>query len=76
MFSISIIFLIISQILLIKQIESDLNSTQICRKNSMKLNEICGRQWYYECGHNLCMTDKDACDTFNEIERIVKIKEM
>ena len=68
-------FIIIISALSIKQIYSDLRSLDICFKNKRQ-KEKCARNWNYECGKNYCMTSKDVCDIFNEIQKVVRINEM
>jgi hypothetical protein len=65
----------IISVLSIKQMYSDLRSVDICFKNKRQ-KEKCARKWYYECGKNYCMTSEDVCDSFNEIEKVVRINEM
>ena len=68
-------YLFILFILLIIEHTIALNSSEICFKNILH-KENCGRIWNYECGKNYCMTNKNACDNFNDIEQVVKINEM
>jgi len=68
-------YLFILQILVIIEHTLALNSSEICFKNTLH-KQKCGSIWNYECGKNYCMTNKNACDNFNDIEKVVKINEM
>ena len=70
-----LIFLI--SVLAIKQIESDLNSIEICLKKKLfESSEKCLSSYSYECGSSYCTTNKEACQKLNDVERVVKINEM